>query len=94
MSWGYYVFNGTQPDCDDNAMSCKAVQQNAKTPGIWNPLLWFDTVQRGRPARQRPAVPRTSRRGEGGTLPSVSWITPTQKISDHPPALITTARPT
>ena len=25
---------------------------------------------------------------KAGTLPSVSWITPTQKVSDHPPALI------
>ncbi len=38
VSWRYYVFKGTQPDCDDNAMFCKAVPQNAKTPGIWNPL--------------------------------------------------------
>jgi phospholipase C len=25
---------------------------------------------------------------KAGTLPSVSWITPTQRVSDHPPALI------
>ena len=45
VSWRYYVFKGAQPDCDDNAMFCKAIPQNAKTPGIWNPLPWFDTVK-------------------------------------------------
>src|SRR5258708_4267470 len=39
IPWGYYVFNGTEPDCqNDSAMTCAAVPQNAKTPGIWNPL--------------------------------------------------------
>ena len=28
------------------------------------------------------------REAKAGTLPAVSWITPTQKVSDHPPALI------
>jgi phospholipase C len=88
ISWGYYVFNGTQPDCDDNAMFCKAVKQNAKTPGIWNPLPWFDTVrQDGQLANIQP-FRNFLAQAKAGTLPSVSWITPTQKVSDHPPALI------
>ena len=88
VSWGYYVFNGTQPDCDDGAMFCKAVPMNAKTPGIWNPMPYFDTVrldhQLGniRPFRDFLAE------AKAGTLPAVSWITPTQKVSDHPPALL------
>ena len=65
MSWGYYVFNGTQPDCDDNAMFCTPVKQNAKTPGIWNPMPYFDTVQRGPPARRHQAVPRLPDGGQG-----------------------------
>ena len=44
VSWGYYVFAGTQPDCADDAMTCTPKPQNAKTPGIWNPLPYFDTV--------------------------------------------------
>jgi phospholipase C len=88
VSWGYYVFNGTQPDCDDDAMFCKPVKQNAKTPGIWNPMPWFDTVRADhqlgniRPFRDFLAE------AKAGTLPAVSWIAPTQKVSDHPPALI------
>ena len=45
VPWRYYVFKGAQPDCADDAMFCKQVKQNAKTPGIWNPLPWFDTVK-------------------------------------------------
>ena len=89
VSWGYYVFNGTQPDCGDNAMFCNAVKQNAKTPGIWNPLPYFDTVhQDGQLGNIRP-FRDFLREATAGTLPAVSWITPTQKVSDHPPARIT-----
>ena len=46
VSWGYYVVSGTEPDCqNDSSLSCAPVQQNSKTPGIWNPLPYFDTVR-------------------------------------------------
>jgi phospholipase C len=46
VSWGYYLVTGTEPDCEnDAALSCAAVKQNASTPGIWNPLPYFDTVR-------------------------------------------------
>ena len=45
VSWRYYVFTGTEPDCEEDEMICGTVKQNAKTPGIWNPLPFFDTVQ-------------------------------------------------
>ena len=46
VSWGYYVVAGTEPDCEnDAALSCTPVRQNATTPGIWNPLPYFDTVK-------------------------------------------------
>src|SRR5438128_6169280 len=45
VPWRYYVFTGTEPDCQDDAMVCESVKQGAKTPGIWNPLPYFDTVQ-------------------------------------------------
>ena len=47
MSWRYYVVAGTEPDCqDDESVSCPAVGQGARTPGIWNPLPLFDTVRK------------------------------------------------
>ena len=46
VSWGYYVVSGTEPDCEnDAAETCAPVAQNSNTPGIWNPLPWFDTVK-------------------------------------------------
>src|SRR5438874_6265351 len=45
VSWAYYVANGTEPDCADDAMFCPARPQLAGTPGIWNPLPFFDTVR-------------------------------------------------
>jgi phospholipase C len=88
VSWGYYVFNGSQPDCDDGAMFCKTIPMRASTPGIWNPLPYFDTVkQDGQLGDIRPFRDFLAE-AKAGTLPSVSWITPTQKVSDHPPALI------
>jgi phospholipase C len=88
VSWGYYVFKGTQPDCGDNAMFCQAVPQDAKTPGIWNPLPWFDTVRRDHELSNIKPFHDFLVEAKDGTLPAVSWITPTQKVSDHPPALV------
>src|SRR6184192_3898872 len=45
VSWRYYVFSGTEPDCEDDAMICESVAQGVATPGIWNPLPYFDTVR-------------------------------------------------
>ena len=45
VSWGYYVANGSQPDCANGAMLCASVPQRTRTPGIWNPLPYFDTVR-------------------------------------------------
>ena len=88
VSWRYYVQRGGEPDCREGTMFCKAIPQDASTPGIWNPLPWFKTVaedhQLGniRPFRSFVRAART------GTLPAVSWITPSHKVSEHPTALV------
>jgi phospholipase C len=88
VSWGYYVFPGTQPDCEDDAMTCKAVPQNAKTPGIWNPLPYFDTVQQdGQLANVQP-IHNFYAEARTGKLPAVSWIAPTGAVSEHPPSRV------
>ena len=89
VSWGYYVAKGSQPDCGDDAMFCAPVPQNAKTPGIWNPLPWFDTVKEDHQLSDIRALPEFYEEAKDGTLPSVSWITPAQAVSEHPPGLIT-----
>jgi phospholipase C len=88
VSWDYYVFKGTQPDCGDNAMFCKAIPQNAKTPGIWNPLPWFDTVAQDRQLENVAPFNDFMQAARDGTLPSVSWLAPADAVSDHPPSSI------
>jgi phospholipase C len=89
VSWGYYVARGYQPDCADNAMFCQRVRQDSQTPGIWNPLPYFDTVRQDHQLSNIRPLRRFYSEAKAGTLPSVSWITPAQKVSDHPPARIT-----
>jgi phospholipase C len=88
VSWRYYVFKGMQPDCDDNAMFCKAVPQDAKTPGIWNPLPFFETVSQDRQLENVAPFNDFLVAAHAGKLPAVSWLAPAQAVSDHPPASI------
>jgi phospholipase C len=89
VSWSYYVQKGTQPDCANNAMFCTPVPQNSNTPGIWNPLPWFTTVQRDNQGRNIEPLNNLFTALANNKLPSVSWIIPADKDSDHPPDLIT-----
>ena len=89
VTWGYYVAKGYQPDCANNAMLCKRVHQASQTPGIWNPLLYFDTVRQDHQLSNIRPLKEFYEQARAGTLPSVSWITPSQSVSDHPPSRIT-----
>ena len=89
VSWGYYVFNGTEPDCeDDAALSCQPVKQGPRTPGIWNPLPYFNTVQQDGQLRNIQSLQSFFAQAKAGTLPAVSWIDPNGTVSEHPPALV------
>ena len=93
VSWGYYVFNGTEPDCeDDSAMTCAPVKQNAKTPGIWNPLPYFDTVKQDGQLGNIQSLTKFYTAAKSGTLPAVSWIDPSGQVSEHPPAKVSTGQ--
>ena len=93
VSWAYYVFKGSQPDCDNSgSISCAPVGQNAATPGIWNPLPYFTTVQQDGQLGNIKSLPNFYADAKSGTLPAVSWITPNGNVSEHPPGLITTGQ--
>ncbi len=92
VSWAYYVAPGTQPDCGDDAASCAPVQQRAKTPGIWNPLPDFDTVQQDGQISNIQSLNQFYTAAKNGSLPSVAWITPNGIDSEHPPALVSTGQ--
>jgi phospholipase C len=86
VSWAYYVQTGVQPDCaNDSAETCASVQQSAKTPGIWNPLPLFGDVQADHQLSNVQDLTDYYNAAKAGTLPSVSWITPSGPDSEHPP---------
>ena len=88
VSWGYYVAEGTQPDCEDAQMTCVEKPQRAGTPQIWNPLPWFVTVREDGQLGNIQTVSHFYDAARTGTLPAVSWVIPNGKASEHPPALV------
>jgi phospholipase C len=87
VSWGYYVYAGPEPDCeDDQAVTCPPVQQNSTKVSIWNPLPAFTDVQQdGQLSNIQPLNSFVSA-ARTGSLPAVSWIVPNNDVSEHPPA--------
>ncbi|HUY49072.1 MAG TPA: alkaline phosphatase family protein [Streptosporangiaceae bacterium] len=89
VSWAYYIQAGTQPDCaNDSAETCAAVKQNVQTLGIWNPLPLFRDVRQDHQLGNIETLRSYFHAAKKGTLPSVSWITPSAPNSDHPPASV------
>jgi phospholipase C len=88
VSWGYYVESGTQPDCEDDAATCPPRAQSYKTPGIWNPLPTFTDVQDDHQLGNVQATAAFFAAAKAGKLPAVSWVTPSQPNSEHPPASV------
>ena len=78
---------GSEPDCqNDQALSCAPVPQNSRTPGIWNPLPYFDTVKADGQLDRIQPVSNFYTAAQAGTLPAVSWVVPSGEVSEHPPA--------
>jgi len=87
VSWGYYVVTGTEPDCENPAAeTCAPIRQTASTPGIWNPLPFFDTVKADHQLGNIESVDRFYAAAKRGKLPAVSWVVPSGAVSEHPPA--------
>jgi phospholipase C len=89
VSWSYYIQKGSQPDCaNDSALTCASVKQNARTPGIWNPLPLFNDVHQDHQTSNIQGLKNYFAAAKAGTLPAVSWVTPSQPNSEHPPASV------
>ena len=89
VSWGYYVAPGSQPDCADQLEVCRKRPQSVSTPDIWNPLPSFQDVHRDRQVGDVHGTDAFLRAAAAGTLPSVSWVVPNWRESEHPPASVT-----
>jgi phospholipase C len=92
VSWSWYVFPGTEPDCEDGEETCAPVKQSAATPGIWNPLPFFTTVRQDNQLGNVRSVSDFFADAAGGTLPNVSWVIPDHTVSEHPPASVETGQ--
>ena len=89
VSWAYYVAAGTEPDCRlDSALVCAPLHQDAATPGIWNPLPWFDTVRQDGQENNIQSTASYFAAAKAGTLPAVSWVIPSGADSEHPPSAV------
>jgi len=92
VTWKYYVQTGTEPDCENDEADCPPTHQDARTPGIWNPLPNFDTVKQDGQVQNITDVTNYYKDAKNGTLPAVSWITPSGANSEHPTALVSTGQ--
>ncbi len=88
VSWAYYLSEGTEPDCEDDAMLCTPKKQTQNVPGIWNPLPAFDTVKQDHQEKNIQTVDKFFDAAKHGHLPAVSWVVPDGTVSEHPPSKI------
>ncbi|HET9105340.1 MAG TPA: alkaline phosphatase family protein [Solirubrobacteraceae bacterium] len=88
VSWAYYLRKGPEPDCEDAEMFCTYKEQDARTPGIWNPLPSFDTVREDRQLGDIRDTSSLFTALRTNRLPAVSWVVPNGIVSEHPTASI------
>jgi phospholipase C len=89
VSWRYYVARGNEPDCSGGQMFCAPVPQSASTPGIWNPLPRFTDVHEDNQLGDIQPLHNFYDACRTGRLAKVTWIIPGDKVSEHPPNLVT-----
>jgi phospholipase C len=89
VSWRYYVFRGREPDCvDDEALTCEAPEQSSRSLSLWNPLRGFTTVHMDHQRDNVQSVSRFFAAARAGLLPSVAWVIPSARVSEHPPGRV------
>ncbi len=85
VSWGYYVVDGSEPDClNQQTLSCVAGMQTAASWSFFNPLPAFDTVKADSELGNVQSVANFYAAAYGGALPAVSWVVPSGPVSEHP----------
>ncbi len=88
VSWQYFVGTGTTPDCDDDAATCEATSISPAEQNIWNPLPGFDDVARNGQLGNVVSSAKFYPEARNGTLPAVSWVVPSNAVSEHPVASV------
>ena len=89
VSWRSYVAGGKTPDCDDGEMSCDASAQHFESELLERP----GSMTSKRTTRSATSSISTSSLDlSGGKLSAVSWLTPSDELSEHPTALVSTGQ--
>ena len=88
VSWGYFVAKGSQPDCEDDAVTCARKAQDAKDARHLEPVALLRHREAGRRAGQHPGHLGVRSRRPRRTPPSVSWVVPDEDHSEHPPSRV------
>jgi phospholipase C len=89
VSWGYYLKEGPEPDCETGQMFCLFRDQDPRTPGIWNPLPNFTDVQQDHQLGNIQDTSAFYNAVRSDHLPAVSWVIPSGIVSEHPTSKIT-----
>jgi len=92
VSWKYFVASGKEPDCEDGEAECDAGVQHYLNPGYWNVLPWFDDVQSDNEVGNIADTTTFFTDLNAGKLASVNWIIPSDELSEHPTALVSTGQ--
>jgi phospholipase C len=84
VSWRYYVFKGVEPACEsDTRQSCGPVTNGPVSNKLWYPIKWFDTVRNDRQAHDVESISHLFKASANGDLPAVSWVMPSEPVSEH-----------
>ena len=108
VSWGWYLDNGAAPLGEWGKKPRFVLKHGAQllalphvtaatpslqgVPRIWNVLPGFTDVGQDQQNGNIQNLGNFFAAAHAGTLPSVSWIMPDKKDSEHPPALISTGQ--
>jgi phospholipase C len=92
VDWAYYLSEGIEPDCENDAMTCPPKVQKLTVPSQRNPLVAFDTVKEDNQLGNIQKIDNYFQAAKAGTLPAVSWVVPEEMISEHPPSPISTGQ--
>jgi phospholipase C len=89
IDWRYYVTSGPLPDTEDAHVvgTIPQQQQAPKKYTLWNPLPAFPKVKNDPEQWNRlVSTAQFYEDAKAGKLPQVSWVVPSGKVSEHPPA--------
>ena len=79
---------GTEPDCENASQSLRARSAERQDAGDLEPAAVLPDVKQDHQLGNITSLTQFYRDARRGTLPAVSWITPSNDVSEHPPASV------